>query len=53
MKISFTDRGYCSMEFDSETDSDRYLLRQVYLKLMGRTADEQRACIAKILEDLE
>lgn len=28
MKISFHDTSYCSIELESETDSDRYLLRR-------------------------
>lgn len=53
MKISFHDTSYCNIELESETDSDRFLLRQIYLKLISKNSNKQRIHLAKILEDLE
>ena len=50
MDIKFYDNdGYCSIEFESDLDNEKSLLREIYLKLINKPDNEKIIWLNRVL----
>ena len=53
MFMRFEDSIDCSIEFEANTATEKKILRDIYMKLIGMTGTERTECLMKVLEDSE